>query len=1077
MHVQAQNAAVVVRILTDQVQFEIFEVLPKSNDVTSAIGKLLCSYPGPAVRVSPELFSSECFLQELASFLVQMDVDVLDSAATVVKAGSTVREVRESDHPKYISELLVGILRGFGQPASVDRITKRIADEVMWNDAYKPWRRSPLWLVIRVALQTSLDSNMYKSFMLFFHAYIINLCIPTRFPSETLHIMRVKLARRLSKLGSAVSDNVYQAVYSAAKSTETLLQKRWSSFQTVESISMAWDPEKLDTVNDVAITLKHSHPYLINALRSTFCSYSSRPFVPSHRLRLANVSNFSRFFDGRLTAAIAADKRAALADFEFSVEWYLGSWVDNQNDDDAADVIASCIEQYFDAARDIYGDDPEDNSVMILTVMDLWMALDKLTTELYPLMTSYPPEIPRYFLHPLLLHHSGSLRRATFIEEYISKRYQDASSMTSIFSDDNAHVSSFAVQYFLTSPRLRRLEAEIIQRASKERNQKRAELDALNDRWESLTLSAAEMSHYYEENYNGDIYHRKNRCEKCQTEKAANRLKIDVHEWPLPQADAQAQLVIFELSPPRAFSAWREMTYKILFDTRTTNASDGAEQPRLLLDTFSGLRHWAVRHPYHRITLGSTTKSFHDQTHYKKVQLPADESEVLLNNGLSFKFYDRNTKSWAGSSLRSTIARFCTPPIPVSSPYAKLHSFVSGTRHTSNEIIATQADCPAGLSPHEYMAFSSLRSGPRLQWLNIARELSSPSLSFRREEVHTLITQAAWQLGPLVNGEREWHIDLEIPSFGWTMLRELESLLERIEANWLEEVTVRTIGTLDPKLRYSLPFVKQFVALITSRLLSSTNDSDICQRAYELLRKARNVAHKWINELGSKLDMTEDETSRTNLRRRLCTLAATCFATYDVSPEYIPRTLVSDNDIAIVVYCAIIVHDNTPSTLQDDHYLVRLLNRHSRLLLILEPFLRNDVESNSLGFDQGLACLWSGFRRKTSSNWQVLPSPNARWISCIAEGGQEIHYNLLTGQLLIGGKPLGKLPQEIIEHPTYASALGAVSVFVIVILVDLYSRVCWRSFQRILDVIPADIPGMEFMTRSNVAGYQVRHGR
>ena len=107
----------------------------------------------------------------------------------------------------------------------------------------------------------------------------------------------------------------------------------------------------------------------------------------------------------------------------------------------------------------------------------------------------------------------------------------------------------------------------------------------------------------------------------------------------------------------------------------------------------------------------------------------------------------------------------------------------------------------------------------------------------------------------------------------------------------------------------------------------------------------------------------------------------------------------------------------------------------------------------------------------------MLPSPNARWISCIAEGGQEIHYNLLTGQLLIGGKPLGKLPQEIIEHPTYASALGAVSVFVIVILVDLYSRVCWRSFQRILDVIPADIPGMEFMTRSNVAGYQVRHGR
>jgi hypothetical protein len=1049
MHVRAQNAAVVVRMLIDHVQFEMFEVLPKVEAVVSTTGKLLCSYPGPAVQVSPELFSEDCFLHELASFLIQMDADVLDSIATVVKAGSTVREVRESAHPKYISELLVGILRGFGQAASVERITKRIADEVLWKDAYKPWRRSALWLVIRVALQTSLDSNMYKSFMLFFHAHIINLCIPTRFPSETLHLMRMKMARRLSKLGSVVSNNVYQAVYGAAKNTETLLQKRWSSFQAVESISRAWDPEDLDTVSDAAITLKHSRPYLINALRSTSRTYSSRPFVPSHQQRLANIFSFGHFSDGQLTAAIAEDKRTALADFELSVERYLDHWVvKNVHDEDAPDVIASCIEQYFDAARDIYGTDPEDNSIMILTVMDLWMALDTLTTQLYPLMTSYSPGIPRDFLHPLLLHRSDSLDRAMFIEEYISKRHQDASSMTSIFSDDNAHVSSFAVQYFLTSQRLQRLKAEITQHALEERSQKRVELEALNDRWQSLKHSAGEMTHTYVKDNIGNMAHRPKLCQKCQTDKAANRLRIDVHEWPLPQAAAQAQLAIFELSPPRAFSTWREITYKILFDIRITNNSDSAEQPRLLLDTFSGLRQWAVRHPYHRITLGSTTKSFRDQTHYKKVRIPADDSEVLLNNGLSFKFYDRTTKSWADwPSLGSTVTHFCIPPIPVSSPYGKLHSYVSGTHHTSNEVIASQADCPTELSPHEYMAFSSLRSGPRLQWLNIARELASPSLSFRREEVHTLITQAAWQLGPLVeDGVREWHIDLDIPSFARTLLCELDSLLERIEANWLEEVTIRTIGTLNSELRYALPFVQQFVALITSRLLSSTvdDDTDICQRANELLRKARSVAHKWIDELSSKLDMTEDETSRTNFRRRLCTLAATCFATYDVCPEYVPWALASDNDIAIAVHCAVIVHDNTPSILEDDDHLVRLLNRHYRLLHILEPSLRDDVRSNPLGFDQGLTSLWPGFRRKVSSNWQVLPGPNMRWISCIAEGGQEIHFNLLTGQLLIGGKPLGRLPQEIIEHSTYASALGAVRNFDV--LIDPYSRALFSEF-------------------------------
>ncbi|KAI9432130.1 hypothetical protein H4582DRAFT_2062144 [Lactarius indigo] len=1002
MHIRSQNAAVVVRMLIEHVRFEIFEVSPPASNVMSTNGKLLCSYPGPAVQISSEIFSNECFLQELASFLIQMDIDVLDSTATAVKAGSTVREVRESAHPRYISELLVGILRGFGQPASVDRITKRIGDEVLWKDAYKPWRRSPLWLVIRAALQTSLDRDVYKTFILFFHAHLLRICTQRDFPSETLYVMRSKMARRLSKMGPAVSDDIYRVVYDASKETETLLQNRWSSFQASQSVSPSWRPEKLDIVRDTVITLKNSRHYLINALLPKPHSYTQEQFTPSHSPRLVDVVDFSCFSDGRLTAAVAKDKRTALADFELSVERYLDSWVgSHQHDDNAPDVIASCVEQYHSSALRAYHAYPEDNSVMILTVLDLWMALDKLTTRQYPQLTSYSPEIPRNFLHPILLHRSSSLRRARIFEEYISQRHQDSSCTKSIFSD-KATESSFGVRYFRDSLKLQELYADINLRAEQQQEEKRAELRVLNQRWRSLKDAASTMDHDYIEDYEGNLVH--GRCQKCKTESQANKLKIDVFEWPLPQATVEAQLVVFELAPPRGFSAWREITYKILCDIGMPEAHD-ANKPKLLLDTFSGLRDWAVRHSYHRITIASTTKSFRDQTHYKKVQIPADDSDVLLNNGLSFKLYDRKAKSWAARPfLESSIAKFCTPPIPVSSPYGKIHSFVCGTHHTSNEVIAGQADCPPELTPHEYLAFSGLRSGPRLQWLNIARELPSPSLSFRREEVHTLITQAAWQLGPLSDGVREWHADLAVPSFGWTLVRELEGLLGRIEANWLEEVTIRSL------------------ALITNRLLSAARDRDICQRAYALLRRARSVAHKWINEIGSKLDKTEDEKSRTNLRRRLCTLAATCFSTYDVCLEHVPWVLASDNDIAIAVHCAVIVHDNTLSNMDDDSHFTPLLNRHRRLLHFLESSLRECVQSNPSGFDQGLA-----------------------------NGGQEVHYNLLSGQLLIGGNPLGRLPREFILHPVYASVLGT----------------------RVLDVVPADSPDMAFMTRSNVSGYQI----
>jgi hypothetical protein len=795
-HIRAQNAAVIVRKLIGAVRFEMFEVLPLAKAVMSTNGKLLCSYPGPAVDVPTEVFAKKPFLAELASFLTQMDVDVLDSSATTVKAASTVREVRETAHPKYISDLLVGILRGFGRPADVDRITKRIGDEVLWKDAYTPWRRSALWLVIRVALQTSVGhDNLYKPFILFFHAYLLRFCVRRAIPSQLLFGMRVKMARRLAKLGSAISDDVYQLVYDAATETERLLQKRWSVFQRERSISPPWHPEELDFTADTAIILRNSQTYLTKALHSTSQNYSLKNFTPSHRPRLQNVVNFGQFSEGKLTEAISEDRRIALADFELSVETHLDSWVASSGlNDDAPDVIASCIEQYLTSAQKIYDTSPEDNSVMILTIMYLWRALDILLVRQCPLLASYSPEIPKDFLCPLLLHRTGSLRRALLIEEYVRRRHEEASCPTSIFSD-KAVDSSFAVQYFRDSPRLQQLFADINQHGQEDQNKKRAELGVLNQKWQMLMDASSKMTHSYSEDTEGNLVHR--HCEKCHTEKQAQNLKIGVHEWPLPEATEEAQLVVFELSPPRAFSTWREITYRILRDIGMPNARDGTDQPKILLDAFSGLRSWVTRHPYHRITIGSTTKSFSDQTHYKSVQIPADDSSVLVNNGLSFRLFDRSNRSWAaGAFLGSNVATFCQPLPPPSGPYQSLYPTVSGTHHTSNEVIASQGDCPKELSFHEYMAFCTLRSGPRLQWLNISRELASPSLSFRREEVHSLITQAAWQLGPMTDGVREWHIDLGILEFGRVLLRELEALLERVQANWLEEVTVRTVGML-----------------------------------------------------------------------------------------------------------------------------------------------------------------------------------------------------------------------------------------------------------------------------------------
>jgi hypothetical protein len=720
-----------------------------------------------------------------------MDVDVFPA---ISKAESVVNEVGESVHPRYISELLVGILRGFGQPAFVGRIMKRIGDEVLaWDETHEPWRRSPLWLILRVTLQSSLpaSSNIYKLFILFFHAHLLRNCVRRDFPSELLYAMRVKMARRFSKLGHAVSHHIYEFVHDTAKETESLLSKRWTSFQTMGSISPPLKPGELDFVADTQISLDKSYDYLTNMLHSASHGFTSTPFKPIGP-DLHNVRDFTQFTNGQLANAIAEDQHVAIADFELSVETNLEPWIAEATDiDRVLDVMASCIWQYFVGAKELYGSNPEDNSIMILTIMDLWVALDTFAIQQCPLLKQFSPEIPSEFLHGLLLHRSSTLKRALRIEEYLGQRHQHAHRDTSVFSN----YVSFAVEYFRTSKHLQSLYDEINTHAQQDRAAKRAELASLNQKSKSILREASNMDHEQSKDDVGDASLGPS-CQKCQLEREANAQKIHVHEWALPRSKGHAQLAVFELSPPRAFSLWRDMTYLVLRDIGMSSVHDSPGGSYTCLDSFSGLHRWA-KHS-NRVTICSTAMTFPNQSHYEEVEIPAEETSVLVDNGLSLKLFDRH-KSWVvGSFSESSVTKLCTPPIPTSSPYKHLHIFACGTQHTSNEIISAQAACPEEINLHEFIAYAGLRSGPRLQWLNIARELASPSLSLRREEVHTLVTQAAWQLGPLSDGVREWHLDLSISSFGMTLLHELESLLEKIRMNWLEEVTVRTISTSDP---------------------------------------------------------------------------------------------------------------------------------------------------------------------------------------------------------------------------------------------------------------------------------------
>ncbi|KAG8739717.1 hypothetical protein FRC10_005236 [Ceratobasidium sp. 414] len=806
LHIREQNAAVLVRKNATNAVFENFEVQPPNEAVMSVPGKLVRRFPGPTIQIPNSAFNDPGFLQETSNFLVQMSDDVLDdSAAKTTKAGSTVVEVRDSADPHYISELFVAILRGVGQEFETTRVVKRIADEVLWNDTYIPWRRSPLWLIIRVALQTSLASTSeYKHFMVFLHAHLLHICYNNpSFSDDLLFVMRAKLARRLLKVQDSAPQFLLNPVNDIVTRTEELLQARCARIRTTAS-KLA--PLRLDPESALIQSLPNTRQQFTKAVRAG-PNVQQPPFVPNHVPRLLGRSNFAAFGGDALRDASVLDKHIALFDFENAVFNDLSTWVgSNRRNKSTCALISSCLEEYVSVADSLYTHDVADRSIMILTVMALWVALDRLVTAQHALLLDYSPEIPENIIDVLLLRSSQHLNQARDIQLYLRRRHADskAAARGSIFAKRPTS-DSFAVRFFDQSPGLQALMREIEENARFHREKKREELNDLNQQHARLQRRIQALSCRCPTTTEG-YRHPQDRCERCQTKMAANRMVIKVHEWPLPSDQLAAKMVVFELRCPEAVKIWRSGTYFILCDLGGSSRDASVTQHHRILADYAGLTKWTsqLAESANRITIASSTKSFL-HSHYGYTLIPASESSVCPQNGLTFGLFDSERHVWAtGPFIDASFAKYGTFLLQEGSPYQYLQHSLGGTSHTSNQIIASQSDCPQGISLHEHYAFGTLRSGPRLQWMNIARGLEESCLSFNRAEVDSLHAQAAWQIGPLSQNDtsRDWHLELNDPQYGRRLVAQAQRLLDRVKGSWLESTSVRTIGIVFNPLKY-----------------------------------------------------------------------------------------------------------------------------------------------------------------------------------------------------------------------------------------------------------------------------------
>jgi hypothetical protein len=120
------------------------------------------------------------------------------------KARKMHDEERDTTHPEMITEFLVAALMALGTPANVPTIWKNTREEVFYYNSLLPWRRSPVWLLIRVVLHLTIcrsenasqrHGGLYKQSMVFLMADILSRYHEHRIQNDMAFVMSAKIHR------------------------------------------------------------------------------------------------------------------------------------------------------------------------------------------------------------------------------------------------------------------------------------------------------------------------------------------------------------------------------------------------------------------------------------------------------------------------------------------------------------------------------------------------------------------------------------------------------------------------------------------------------------------------------------------------------------------------------------------------------------------------------------------------------------------------------------------------------------------------------------------------------------------
>jgi hypothetical protein len=321
---------------------------------------------------------------------------------------------------------------------------------------------------------------------------------------HVLFTMNAKIAIRVSKLPAAAhSSLILQYVALQTKACSTLLGRQWQAIQAAEALPLNWIAPTTEEINIAkGFSLKNSRAYLSKVYnRSKTLSLAIHEFSPSSFK--ASLSSKPISVTGKSppapipVGASGVDLWICILDVERWVACDMRDWLSSTSSPDGVETLRQMIERHDSLAASFANSNPELFSRVILTQLELWIALDKTVVDSIPLLRKYSPEFDLTLFEPLLLPTWSQMIRLRAVEKYLQDRHnQVVYPQHSVFEFIN-HRDSFPTRYFDGDPALQLLRSQILDEANRQRTSTREKWRRLNDKYHRLMTEVNRLSCQY----------------------------------------------------------------------------------------------------------------------------------------------------------------------------------------------------------------------------------------------------------------------------------------------------------------------------------------------------------------------------------------------------------------------------------------------------------------------------------------------------------------------------------------------------------------------------------------------------